>query len=68
METTHQAYKYERLVRLPEVLHTLGISKSTFYAGMQNGQFPRPRKIGRSSVWPESQIKGIVAATLSESR
>ena len=44
-------------VRLPVVLAVLGISRSTFYAGIQSGIYPRPVKVGtRASAWRKSEI------------
>ena len=44
-------------LRLPEVLKLLGISRSTFYAGIKAGKYHKPVKVGkRVSVW---KVKGI---------
>jgi prophage regulatory protein len=49
------------LVRLKTILQLLQISKSSFYAGIAAGRFPRPIKLGRSSAWTLSSIKKIFA-------
>ncbi len=50
----------DRLLRVPQVLNILGISRSTFYAGIKKGVFPAPLKISsRTSVWPHSQIRAV---------
>ena len=39
-----------RLIRLPEVLHACGISRSALYEMIARGDFPRPVRIGSRSV------------------
>ena len=51
----------ERLIRLPEVLLKLGISRSSWYAGIKVGRFPAPKKLGpKTSVWPNSTIEALI--------
>ena len=46
-----------RMLRLPEVMHRVGLKKSSIYDGIQKGTFPNPIKLSRRAVcWPESQI------------
>ena len=53
----------ERLLRRPEVQEITGLSRSAIYAGMERGDFPRPRRIGRQSVaWRESEIDAWVTS------
>lgn len=44
-------------VRLPDVLRRVGVKKTKLYDMVQAGEFPRPVKIGKSSVWPDSVIR-----------
>ena len=47
-----------RLIRVPEVLALIGVSRSTLYAMVAEGQFPRPVKIGHRSVgWPARDVQ-----------
>jgi prophage regulatory protein len=46
----------KRFVRLPEVLESIGIAERTLYALMHRGEFPRPAKIGKMSVWVDEEI------------
>lgn len=49
--------KRERLLRLPEVENRCGIKKSTIYALMKKGEFPRCVQCGaRAVAWPESRV------------
>lgn len=51
-----------QLLRLREVQQRMPRSRSTIYAEIAKGLFPRPLKIGRGSFWPESEIDGLMAA------
>jgi prophage regulatory protein len=59
----------QRLVRLPEVMHRTGLSRSTIYRHMDLGQFPRPHAIGsRIVAWRESDIDLWIADKFDRSR
>jgi prophage regulatory protein len=46
-----------RLIRLPELLQRVPLSRSTIYLMAAKGEFPAPVKIGpRAVAWPESLI------------
>ena len=52
----------EGFVRLPVVLHVLGIGKTSFWKGIQNGRFPKPVKIGaRIAAWKVEDIRSLIA-------
>lgn len=52
----------ERLIRLPEVEHRVGLKKSAIYQWIKEGRFPAPRKLGPTcSVWTESSINDWIA-------
>ena len=47
-----------RLMRRPEVERETGLSCSTIYRMMEEGTFPRPRRIGaRAVAWTTSEIE-----------
>ncbi|MEA5123258.1 helix-turn-helix transcriptional regulator [Xanthomonas floridensis] len=46
----------QRLLRLPDVLDRVGISKSTLYSRIRDKTFPQPLHLGTSSVWVESEV------------
>jgi predicted DNA-binding transcriptional regulator AlpA len=52
--------KRGQLIRLPKVLEALGIRRSKFYQGVQSGEFPAPRKLGRTSVWKSDDIIDLI--------
>jgi prophage regulatory protein len=55
------------IVRLPSVERASGLSKSSIYALIAAGKFPRPVKLGkRASGWLESDIAAWQAARIAE--
>ena len=47
-----------RLMRLPEVVQMTGVSRSTIYRWMENGEFPRQISLGANTVaWLESDVE-----------
>lgn len=49
--------KNDRLLRLEDVEARCGISRSTIYRLMREGDFPEPIKVGQRAVrWLESEI------------
>jgi predicted DNA-binding transcriptional regulator AlpA len=52
----------EGFVRLPQVLHVLGIGKTTFWEGIKTGRFPAPVKLGpRTTVWRVEDIRNLIS-------
>ncbi|MBK2451614.1 AlpA family phage regulatory protein, partial [Escherichia coli] len=48
----------EMLMRRPQVEQTVGLSRSTLYAAIKNGDFPRPIRIGKRAVaWRSSEVE-----------
>jgi prophage regulatory protein len=53
----------EKYLRRPAVEYATGLSRSTIYALMDTGDFPRPIRIGKRAVaWPESAIEKWLAS------
>lgn len=58
----------ERLLKLPEVLATVGMKKTAWYAGIRAGKYPKPiKRSPRDTVWPMSAIQKIVSDTIARS-
>ena len=56
-----------RLLRRHEVQSRCSVSKSTLYALLQNGAFPRPIKLSPNRVaWLEGEIDDWIAARAGE--
>ena len=51
----------EGFVRLPQVLHVLGIGKTSFWDGVKSGRFPAPVKLGpRTTAWKVEDIRALI--------
>lgn len=53
-------------VRLPlvEVMRRTGKSKTTIYAEIATGEFPKPVKDGRRSLWIDAEIEAYNQASI----
>jgi len=50
------------LLRLPEVLKIIPVSRSTWYLGVKNREYPTPVKIGRrASAWRRHEIEALLS-------
>lgn len=45
-----------RFMRVKEVMRIIGFGKTKLYELINSGRFPKPVKVGSSSVWPESEV------------
>ena len=51
-----------RVLRAPEVVSEIGVSKATLYRWVRSGQFPPPIKLGGHSVgWLREEIDAWLA-------
>lgn len=58
-----------RLIRLPEVLKRVGLSRARMYGLIDAGRFPKQVKIGlRSVAFIESEIEEWMDKVISDSR
>jgi prophage regulatory protein len=48
------------LMRIPQILKVMPVSKSKFWLMVQKGEFPKPIKIGRSSFWTIEQVQTFI--------
>jgi prophage regulatory protein len=56
-----------RLLRLEEVLHKTGLCRSSVYAGMQRGTFPKQVALGpKTATWLESEVDAYIAGRVAE--
>ncbi len=56
-----------RLIRLKEVMHRVGLGRSTIYRWMDEGKFPKPVRLGvRTVAWEESDIDLWVQSKTAE--
>ena len=58
-----------QILRIFEVAHRTGLARSSIYAKIQNGDFPRPIKLGARSVgWLEADVNQWIERQISRSR
>ena len=59
----YQEFPKTGLVRVKQILAPLGpipVSKSTWWAGVKEGRFPQPLKLGpRTTVWRVEDIRSL---------
>lgn len=61
--------KAVRFIRLPEVIHVAGMSRSQVYRLVAAGHFPQPVKLGQSaSAWIEEEVLRWCAERIAASR
>ncbi len=52
----------EELLRLPQVLEIVPVSRATWYLRVKKGHFPKPVKIGaRAAAWRRRDIEKLAA-------
>lgn len=49
-----------RLYREHQVLELIPLGRSTFRRMIQQGKFPKPMKLGRTSVWSDDDVQKFV--------
>lgn len=58
--------KQETLIRLPEVLKRVPVSRSGWWAGVKTGKYPQSVKLGpRTTCWRQSDIDRLIASLQS---
>jgi prophage regulatory protein len=63
MKQHHQSLPTTGFLRLPEVLQLIPVSKSTWWAGVKTGRFPKPVKLGeRITAWRAEDIQAFIAS------
>ncbi|WP_150586960.1 helix-turn-helix transcriptional regulator [Pandoraea communis] len=56
----------DSLLRLPEVLAIIPVSRATWYEGIRSGRFPAQVKLGpRIAAWRRSDIDRLLASLAS---
>ena len=49
------------LLRLPQVLNLIPVSRSAWWAGCKSGRYPKPIKLGpRTTAWRAEDIKALL--------
>lgn len=61
MDDTTQLKNFPHFLRVSQVLELIPVSKSTWWAGVKSGRFPKPVKLGPSiSVWKSEDIAAYI--------
>lgn len=58
----------ERLLPMRAVRDQVALHPATIYGMIKDGEFPKPIKMGRRSLWIESEIQAWIQARIAESR
>lgn len=59
----------EKILRLPDVRARVGLSRSSIYAKIEAGEFPKGIALGpRARGWVESEISEWIASQIKASR
>ena len=67
--TSESAHMPTQILRLPAVKARTGLSRSTIYAQLAEGAFPRPIALGARAVgWVEKEIESWLAQRIKQSR
>jgi prophage regulatory protein len=58
-----------KLLRLPQVLDRTGLSRTTLYLRISEGEFPKQVSLGaRSVAWVEASVEDWISRRISDSR
>ena len=58
-----------KILRLPEVITTTGLSRSSIYLRVANKEFPTPISLGGRAVgWLESDVQSWLSERIEDSR
>jgi predicted DNA-binding transcriptional regulator AlpA len=53
-------------VRLPTIILVFPVSRSTWWAGVANGRYPKAVKLGpRTTAWKVEDIRALIEASAS---
>ncbi|EAY3718006.1 AlpA family transcriptional regulator [Salmonella enterica] len=66
--TTPTSILSDKLVDMAFITQLTGLTDKWFYKLIQEGLFPRPIKLGRSSRWLQSEVEAWLQQRIAESR
>ncbi|HCR3557424.1 TPA: AlpA family transcriptional regulator [Morganella morganii] len=66
--TTAPSLLDEPLVDMKFITTLTGLTDKWFYKQIQEGQFPKPIKLGRSSRWQKSEVEAWLQERIAESQ
>ena len=69
LERVKEPSDQPKFIKLPEVVSICCMSKTSIYAAIRQGRFPKPVKLGnRCAVWVKSEVHGWVESCIASSR
>ncbi|QLQ98296.1 helix-turn-helix transcriptional regulator [Providencia alcalifaciens] len=68
MNTMKTELLNDKLVDIKFITQLTGLTDKWFYKLIQEGEFPRPIKLGRSSRWLKSEVENWLQTKITESR
>ena len=66
--TTPTSLLNDKFVDMAFITQLTGLTDKWFYKLIQDGEFPKPIKLGRSSRWLESEVEAWLQQRIAESR
>lgn len=66
--TTSPSLLNDQFIDMKFITKLTGLTDKWFYKLIQDGQFPKPIKLGRSSRWLQSDIEQWLQTRINESR
>ncbi|EOF4703573.1 TPA: AlpA family transcriptional regulator [Klebsiella michiganensis] len=63
-----QSLLSDKMIDMAFITEFTGLSDKWFYKLIQDGLFPKPIKLGRSSRWLKSEVEEWVSQRITESR
>lgn len=63
-----QSLLSDKMIDMAFITEFTGLSDKWFYKLIQDGLFPKPIKMGRSSRWLKSEVEEWVSQRITESR
>lgn len=68
MMNTECSVLNDQFVDMKFITELTGLTNKWFYKLIQEGQFPKPIKLGRSSRWLRSEVEAWLQQRIAESR
>lgn len=68
MDTITLSLLNDQFIDMKFITCLTGLSDKWFYKLIQDGEFPKPIKLGRSSRWLKSEIEQWLQARIAQSR
>ncbi|EMU8998073.1 AlpA family transcriptional regulator [Providencia rettgeri] len=68
IQTINTPLLSDQLVDMKFITQLTGLTDKWFYKLIQDGEFPKPIKLGRSSRWLKSEVENWLQNRIAESR